>query len=66
MSTPVRYLVFALLAIVAIYAGFALLKAALGILWSLLVPVAVLLAVGYVIYAALGKPSLGGGPRSLR
>ncbi len=66
MSTPARYLVYALLAIVGVYAAVWVLKAALSLIWSIVLPVAVIGVIGYVAYSYMNRKSLGGGPRSLR
>ncbi len=66
MSTPARFIVYALLAIVGVYLGMWVLKSLVSFIWSIVLPVAVLGVIGYVAYSYMTRKSLGGGPRSLR
>ena len=66
MSTTARFIVYGLLAIIAVYAALAVLKFAVGLIWSIVLPLAVIGVIGYVAYSFLSRKSLGGGPRSLR
>lgn len=66
MSTPARFIVYALLAIVGVYLGMWVLKSLVSFIWSIVLPVAVLGVIGYVAYSYMTRKSLGRGPRSLR
>lgn len=53
------------LAVVGLIVAISLLKALVGVVLSLVIPVAVLGGILYVLYVVVGKKSLGGGGRSL-
>ena len=69
MGNAIKFILFAVLAIVGISIALKIVGVVVGgiinLILNLLVPAAILLGILYVIYALTGKKSLGGGGRSL-
>ena len=69
MGNTLKFILFAVLAILGISVALKIVGAVVGglmhLILNLLVPAAILLGILYVIYALTGKKSIGGGGRSL-
>ena len=63
MSGSLKLALVVIASVVAIGIALKLLAFVWHLVWGILVPVAVLVAIGYIVYLAVGRKSLGGGRR---
>ncbi|MCW5938764.1 MAG: hypothetical protein KF884_05545 [Fimbriimonadaceae bacterium] len=60
-----KILLYIVLGAVALWVGFKVVGIAIGLLWSVVLPLAVFAGVGYLVYRAVRPKALPGGGRGL-